>query len=207
MQHIFIHGLGGLGQDSSSWDKTVSYLTKSENISCPDLWAMLSGNECTYANVYKSFADYCNDMSGKLNLCGLSLGGIIALNYAIEHPNRIQSLVLIGAQYKMPKKLLKLQNIVFRLMPSRSFTKTGMKKSDIIKLTNSMMNLNFNMQLKDISCPTLIVCGGKDHANKKASMELQQGISNAEIALIADAGHEINIDEPEKLATALNAFW
>lgn len=206
VQHVFIHGLGGLGQDSSSWDKTISFLTKAEHVDYPDLWAMLSGKEITYANVYQSFVDYCNGISGKLNLCGLSLGGIVALNYAIEHPSRVQSMVLIGAQYKIPKGLLKLQNIIFRLMPDNSFSKTGMKKSDIIKLTKSMMDLNFSMQLKDVSCPTLIVCGEKDHANKKAAVELQKKISNAEIRWITDAGHELNIEEPEKLAVVLNEF-
>jgi len=207
MQHILIHGLGGLGQASSSWQSTISCLKNPKSVKCPDLWTPLSGKALTYANVYEGFADYCNGISGKLNLCGLSLGGVLALNYAIEHPDKVQSLVLIGAQHKMPKSLLNLQNIIFGLMPSRFFAKTGMKKSDIIALTTSMMDLNFSAQLKTISCKTLIACGEKDYANKKASIKLQQGIPNAEITFIAGAGHEVNLDEPEKLAAALNAFW
>ena len=42
-------------------------------------------------------------------MCGLSLGGILALQYAIEHPEHIHALALIGTQYTMPKTLLRIQ--------------------------------------------------------------------------------------------------
>ena len=32
-------------------------------------------------------------------------------------------------QYKMPKKLLKVQNMLFHLMPNSAFSKMGFKKS------------------------------------------------------------------------------
>ena len=38
-------------------------------------------------------------------------------NYAIDHPDKVNSLILIAAQYKMPKKLLSIQNTIFRFMP------------------------------------------------------------------------------------------
>ena len=43
---------------------------------------------------FESLTDIC--------LCGLSLGGVLALNYAIEHPEKIKGMVLIATQYKMP---------------------------------------------------------------------------------------------------------
>ena len=33
-------------------------------------------------------------------------------NYAIQYPKKVRSLVLIATQYKMPKKLLKFQNLL-----------------------------------------------------------------------------------------------
>ena len=76
----------------------------------------------------------------------------------------------IGTQYKMPKMMLPIQNLIFRLMPEKSFAKMNMKNPDILMLTKSMLNLDFSVKLKDISCPSLILCGEKDNANKKASM-------------------------------------
>ena len=126
MQCLFIHGLG---QNSSSWNKTTSLVSTADDITCPDLWTMMNRKEMTYENIYQSFINYCENISEPINLCGLSLGGIIALNYAIDYPNKVHSIVLIGAQYKTPKGLMKFQNLIFRLMPNNSFAEMGMKKT------------------------------------------------------------------------------
>ncbi len=69
-----------------------------------------------------------------MDLCGLSLGGVLALQYTIEHPEKVNSLVLIAAQYKMPAKLLKPQNSFFRFMPKSSFQQTGFGKREFMEL-------------------------------------------------------------------------
>ena len=204
MQYIFIHGLG---QNPSSWDKTISLMPERINTVCPDLISMLGDNEITYENLYRSFAAYCNDISEPLNLCGLSLGGVLALNYAINYPAKVHSLVLIAAQYKMPKTLLKLQNLVFKVMPESVFKNMGFQKKDMIRLTNSMINLDFGEGLKNLSCKTLILCGAKDSANKKAAMGLAANITGANLKFIENASHEVNKDSPEKLAAELEIFY
>ncbi len=139
-------------------------------------------------------------------LCGISLGAVLALNYAINHTEKVKSLILIAPQYKMPKLLLKLQNIIFRIMPENSFLSTGMEKKDIIRLTNSMMKLDFQDNLGNILCPTLIICGKKDSANIKAAKKLVNLISNAKFIVIDNAGHEINMIAPHRLAAEINLF-
>ncbi|MFF5995051.1 alpha/beta fold hydrolase [Lysinibacillus sp. KU-BSD001] len=204
MKYIFIHGLG---QNSASWNQTISYLSEHRYINCPDLSTILNDKEVTYNNLYNSFVEYCEGMDEPLNLCGLSLGGILALNYAIDYPEKVGSLVLIGTQYVMPKLLLKLQNIIFRFMPKTSFEKIGFKKKDFFKLTDSMVDLNFSKNLIDISCVTLIVCGKKDRANRNASKGLVGRIPEAELRFIANAGHEVNIQAPRVLAETLEIFY
>lgn len=204
MQYIFLHGLG---QNSSSWDKTVSFMGQSMEAVCPDLLVFLDNEAITYTNLYKAFSDYCKNISEPLNLCGLSLGGVLALNYAIDYPERVNSLVLIGAQYKMPKTILKLQNIIFRFMPESAFKNMGFQKKDFIQLTNSMMDLDFSKRLKEIPCATLVLCGGKDNANKKAAKGLAENIQRAEYKLVDDTSHEVNIENPQKLALELETFW
>ena len=77
------------------------------------------------------------------------------------------------------------------------------QKKDFIQLTNSMLDLDFSKRLKDIACPALIICGGKDRANKKAAKTLFKSISNAEFHLIEEIGHEVNIEAPELLANII----
>lgn len=204
MQYILIHGLG---QNSSSWDKTISYMVTQDNIICPELSSFIKGEDVTYSNLYNAFSKYCDTLPQPLNLCGLSLGAILALNYTIDNPTKVKSLVLIAAQYEMPKVMLKLQNIVFRFIPKKSFESIGMRKKDFIQLTNSMINLNFKDDLKNIFCPVLVLCGEKDSPNKKAVKGLWESITKAETQFIKNAKHEVNVDTPKELAEILNDFY
>jgi pimeloyl-ACP methyl ester carboxylesterase len=208
MKYIFAHGLG---QNAASWDKTVSFMPKTLEIVCPNLFALISGKKTVYKNVYRAFADYCAEMGGPLHLCGLSLGGILALNYALDNPERVKSLVLIATQYKMPKALLKFQNIIFQLMPDFLFEKNGVEKSTFvntfISLTDSMADLDFSKNLQDISCEALVICGAKDSANKKEAKRLAANIPGAEYFVLADTGHEANVENPELLAKKLAEFY
>lgn len=203
MKHILIHGLG---QDASSWDETISYMIEQENIICPELSLFIKEKDASYSNLYKAFSEYCDNISGQLNLCGLSLGAVLALNYTIDNPKKVNSLVLIAGQCKMPKTLLKLQNIVFKFIPEKSFNSMGMCKNDFIKLTTSMMDLNFNEGLNNISCPVLLICGEKDAPNKKATVHLSENISKSEMKFVKGAKHEVNNDNPKELAEVLNDF-
>lgn len=204
MKHIFIHGLG---QTSLSWNKTIRYIEGQPEIVRLNLSELLQDKKITYESLYKAFSDYCIDFSEPFNICGLSLGGILALQYGIENPSKVNSLVLIGTQFVMPKRLLKLQNVVFHIMPNSSFAQMGFGKKDFIELTKSMIDLDFRHDLKKLLCEVLIVCGEKDKVNKKASIELNRLLPYSEIQLIENAGHEINIDEPEELGRILNGFF
>lgn len=203
MHYIYLHGLG---QTSSSWKETISYIEKGDNILCPDLFELMGEREFTYTSLYSAFSEYCAEYSEPLHLYGLSLGGILAMQYAIEHPQNVKSMVLIGTQYKMPKGMLKIQNLIFHAMPERAFSSMGIGKKDFINLSKSMMNLNFEQELNRICCPVLVLCGEKDRANQKAARELKKYLSHAELKIIEGAGHEVNRDAPKKLGEVLNEF-
>ena len=115
--------------------------------------------------------------------------------------------VLIAAQYKMPEKLLKFQNMLFHFMPNTMFKQFGFKKADVISLCGTMTELDFRDSLCKVSCPVLIVCGEKDNANKKASKELASYLSDSHFHELLKAGHEANIEAPEGLAAVLQRFY
>lgn len=203
MNQVFIHGLG---QTPDSWKQTLSYFPNNDNCICPDLVKMAQGKEVTYSTLYSAFSEEFGQYDAPLNLCGLSLGGVLALNYAIEHPEKTNSLILIAAQYKMPKNLLRFQNTIFRLMPKSMFQEIGFGKSDFITLCKTMSELDFSKQITQISCPVLIICGEKDTANKKVASEMADLIENSELTIIEKSGHEVNVEAPEKLAEVIQGF-
>ncbi|MDE5757197.1 MAG: alpha/beta hydrolase, partial [Allobaculum sp.] len=167
MKMLFLHGLG---QTSTSWNETISSLPKTFTAYSPNVLDWVKYEPTTYENVFRGLERYLSSFSQPVSLCGLSLGAVLALNYAIRHPKKVQSLVLIAPQYKMPKTLLKIQNGLFQLIPNRAFG--DLNKSQMIALTSSMIPLNFEAQLNEISCPVLIVYGQKDRANQNAAKRL-----------------------------------
>lgn len=92
-------------------------------------------------------------------------------------------------------------------MPEATFEKVGIAKKDMIALTNSMLKLNFTAQLHTISCPTLIVCGTKDYANKGAATKIAQQIPKAKLHFIEHARHEVNSTAAQQLAVVLKKFY
>lgn len=204
MKQIFVHGLG---QMPTSWDKTIKIMDVSENAVCPNLPKLVQGCGMNYANLYNAFSEFCNKYEETVDICGLSLGGVLAINYAIDHPNKVRSLVLIAAQYKMPKRILQFQNVIFRFMPQSMFQQMGFGKTEFLQLCRTMMELDFSPSIKKIVCPTLIICGEKDSANKKASIELAGKMQNKKLCILNEAKHEINTEMPEKLAEVLQEFY
>lgn len=201
---IFIHGLG---QTPSSWDNTLSYLPEQLKAIAIDLSSLCKGSENTYGNLYLQFKDYLRNISKPLNLCGISLGAVLALNYAIEYPQKVASLALIASQYKIPRLLMRFQGLIFNFMPNSTFKDIGFNKKDFSVLTRSMSNLDFSNAIKNISCLPLIVCGKKDKANLKAANELAVKIQSAKLQIIENAGHEVNVDTPEELAGILKCYF
>jgi len=194
MSYVFLHGLG---QTPAAWDQ-IDFPGKI----CLDLT-----QASDYPGLYRSICEQLRALPGPLFLCGLSLGGVLALDYTLKNPDRVRSLVLIGVQYKMPKALLTVQNAVFHLLPASAFAKSGLDRQGMIRMCGSMKSLDFSRELGKISCPVLVVCGQKDKANRKAAQELDACLLRGELCLVENAGHEVNTQAPEKLSELLRKFW
>ena len=201
---IFVHGSG---HKATSSEKTISYMTNNEDIVCPNLSSILEGKEASYENLYSSFVKYCNEFDGQIHLCGLSLGGILALNFALDFPQKVKTLVLIGTPYKVPKVAFSFQNIIFRFLPKSIFETMAFDKKNTFALGDTMKNLDFSDRVKNIKCPTLILCGKKDSANMKSADYLSQSIRSAEWKIIENTGHVVNEENPKALADILNEYY
>ena len=207
MINILVHGLG---QDEKSWNEVKKQLNNNGiNVETPNLFSIVQNYQVNYENMYRTFADYCNSFNEKINLVGLSLGGVLAIDYIIEFPEKINSITLIGTPYETPKAIFTIQNIIYKFIPKRIFEKRGCPKKDIISLLDSMKNLSIPDKAPNIKCNTLIICGEKekDNINMKSAKQLNEVIQNSKFKIIENAGHEVNIDNPKELANTIYDFW
>lgn len=204
MAYLLIHGLG---QGSESW-KDVCQVLSEEGIEteCLDLFKLESTGK-QYSALFQAFANQCNSYEDKVDLCGLSLGGLLALDYAKAYPQKVNSLIVIGTPYEIPKRLFQLQSCLFHLMPQSTFTKMGSTKQDFLALVKSMAHLAIADGLENIKCPVLILCGEKDRANQKSAIKMHEYLKQSKYQQIQAAAHEVNKENPLELAKAMVDFW
>ena len=100
----------------------------------------------TYISCY---FEYCNRIDGQIHLVGLPLGGIIAINYALDFPEKVKTLVIIGTPHKIPKVAFEIQNVIFQFFPKSVFKEMAFDKKDTFALGNSIQEIrNYKMILQ-----------------------------------------------------------
>lgn len=199
MKTVFLHGLG---QTASDWKNTLCQAA-SVDADCPELFS-LADDEIVYHHLMAGLEKRYTNTTEPFCICGLSLGAILALDYTINHKDKVSALVLIAGQYKVPSLLINFQNLLFRCMPNHAFQDAGISKSDMIKLTHSMRTLDFSKRMNEILCPVAIICGEKDIANRKAAKRLKDLLPQSELTIVPGVGHEVNRYAPETLAAILD---
>ena len=190
MKIVFLHGLG---QRAADWDQVASQFP---NADCPELFE-IAGEKLNYSAILSSLEERYEYEKEPLCLCGLSLGGMLALDYALRHGDQVGAMVLLGARDRTPRLLMDIQDLLFRCMPDKAFASTGMKKEQVRDLTRSMKNLDFTDRLSTIHCPVTVACGEKDHPNFAAARRLAKYLPNARLYVVPHAGHELNTDAPD----------
>lgn len=199
--------LHGSGHGPESWDAAAVLLPPDWETLRPGLSALLGGREASFENLRAALEAYCAGIEGPLHLCGLSLGGILALDYALRRPEKVKSLVLIGTPHRVPRAAFALQNLVFRLLPKSAFRGMAFGKRDTFALGRSMKSLDFTGRLGGVACPVLVLCGAKDRANLASAKYLARHIKNAMLKILPGTGHVVNEESPEALSEILTEFY
>ncbi len=79
---VFVHGLG---QDATAWNDVLKAMSGALTLRVPSLTKPTGVQQLTYQALYKDFETMCLEYKAPIQLCGLSLGAILSLNYAIDH--------------------------------------------------------------------------------------------------------------------------
>lgn len=199
MKILFLHGLG---QTKDAWNQTIQAV-RGKSTECIELFVPNAKNQTFYTMADRLEQKLIKEKE-PIVLCGLSLGAVLALELYFRQPEKIKGLILIAPQYRMPTKIIDIQNIIFRLMPNKLFAKMRITKREMISVTSSMRQIDYRDKIKRINLPVYIVCGSKDRANKKAAVSLNNLLPLSKLFMINDAGHEVNIDKPKELARIIN---
>jgi 3-oxoadipate enol-lactonase len=168
----------------------------------------------------------------RAHICGLSLGGVVAIAIHAAAPDRCESLTLADSFAFHPEG----QAIYARSVEaSRELGMRGLAEARIDSLLAGGASAALRTELvetmaaidpaayvhgaeavwladqrdrvNDIRCPTLIVCGSEDRITPPAlSEEMKDRIPHAALVEIAGAGHLSNAEQPAIFNRVLAAF-
>jgi pimeloyl-ACP methyl ester carboxylesterase/RimJ/RimL family protein N-acetyltransferase len=144
----------------------------------------------------------------KVNIIGFSDGASIALNLALNFPSLINSLVLVGANYKvegMTKETLrKIKNDFVKnsLKAPFSIKDKDLKKKNLLMLNHP----NFQeFELEKIKISTLNMFGSNDCIDKSHSQKLSKLLNAYEVEF-ANASHDLILEYPDLFAERVISF-
>lgn len=203
---MFLHGIGA---GPESWEAQVAALPDGFTGTAPHIPGLRDDDNIQFsldAGAAAILDEIDRRGLDRVHLCGLSLGAVVATRVAIDHPDRVASLILSGGQVRPNPALMTLQNLVIRLLPARVAAPQVMSKATMLAVLRSLATLDLRPELGRISAPTLVLCGARDTPNLAAARALASGIPDAELQVVPGAGHEWNTRLPEEFSSRLNAF-
>lgn len=151
---------------------------------------------------------------------GWSDGGIISLNMAINHPERVKSLALIGTNYSTSGIYAELKEYVSslsanewdpRVIAAYQANSPNPELWDVFFGNITSMWLSepefSKAELNNISAPTLVLAGAEENFIKEShTKSMAEHIKNSKLILIPEGTHNVPIEKPEEVNEVILGF-
>ncbi|OGO19945.1 MAG: hypothetical protein A2Z15_03125 [Chloroflexi bacterium RBG_16_50_11] len=231
---VVIHGGGG---DARTWWRNIKELAGKYTIYAPDLPGYGGSQPLNGSYYIPELSDFIEKFAGNLGLekfsiVGHSLGGGVALNYALDFPARIKKLVLVSSLclgneiafwvrffslpaffkllgavavfgFKCVKWLISHLNPAKYILPlTPASMAVGVSISDFHHQT-----LVLEKRLPEIKMPTLLVWGGRDPVVPvKQAYRAAKAIPDCRVEVFKNRGHNVHRDELRKFSRLISEF-
>ena len=211
---VLIHGNGG---SISSMSTILPYFSEKYRTIAVDSRAhgksIDNGDSLSFEMMADDIASLLNQMNiNSAYIIGWSDGGIIALDIAMRHPEKVIKLASTGAN---------LWPDSTALLPSiwKEEKKYYDSQKDIKRLTNDERNSwkvfmldweqpNISLaSLKKIQTPSLIICGDHDLIRIEHTVHIFQNIPKAELWVLPNSGHATLIEHSKEFCETVNKFF
>ena len=235
---VLLHGLGSCGED---WLLQRMALRGRYHLLIPDLPGLGRSSSLrgwpTVADVAQALAEMGKRLSpgSDVHLIGLSLGAAVALQMALDAPQRVCSLVLVngfacgrkatrgvapglarllgaltGGMPHLAERIAlglfpRLDQEAFRTVASRRIGSTP--PGNYLRLLAAIYRFDVRPRLASLATPTLVVAGGSDNTVPLASaQQLARDLPEARLEVVAGAGHALAVDSAEAFHGLLLPF-
>ncbi|GIK71987.1 MAG: alpha/beta hydrolase [Chloroflexota bacterium] len=224
---VLVHGAGG---NHLIWPPQVRHLAYTavyaldlpgHGASPPPPCASISA----YSEVIRDFVDTLE--LPFFVLAGHSMGGAIALDFALAYGHRLAGIAVIGAGARMKVAPTFLNGVVddfigvtAKIVEFSYHTTTSAKEKErylrhlrendptVLQHDFAVVDaFNVRDRVEMIAVPTLILCGGHDRMTPPSlSQSLHDCIPDSQFHLIERAGHNVLLEQPQVVADYLDRF-
>lgn len=237
---LFLHGLGAIG---ASWGLQLPAFSEAGfRPIAPDLpgfgESAYDGRGWSVGRVAAQMAEFLNELgTGPAHIVGLSLGGVIAQQFARDFPQWTRKLVLVSTfPFLRPDSLsgwmyflrraaavmtrgqaAQAQLVAERVFPDpaqaplRELLVATISRADLRAYRAAMRSLRtFDSRrwLHELEMPTLVVTGADDTTVSPLRQALlRDGIPGAQQVVIEHAGHAVSVDQADGFNRAVLAFF
>lgn len=232
---LFLHGWLGSWR---YWYSTIQFVGQYFRTYSFDFFGFGDSRRNTTPESIQNYSEqviqFLNKMGiERVSLVGHSMGGMVGLNTAINHPERIERVVTVGApiQGTSLSWLLKLTDIsLFAEAFARwswlrgnlfRFFLTESREAEVHEIINdslkssantlrsavhSMMRTDLRPHLARLQIPALIIHGKRDDIVDPRQVHLFATVPGAEVVVMENSRHFPFLDEPERFNEILIRF-
>lgn len=173
--------------------------------------------------------DLADDLAGLLDALGIertavvghSAGGVVAQQFAVDHPSRVTALGFIGTASECNDKTAAWYTkcidlargeggaAVMKAMgmkPERGPVPDGPGMAPVIEAMRTLNADPLTAALRDVKAPTLVLVGDKDFLGVGGSVILSRTVAGSELEIVPGRGHGIYLEDPDWFASRLGAF-
>lgn len=161
----------------------------------------------------------------RASILGFSMGGMIAQQAALDHPEKLRSLILYGSSAigDLPHRFEPWEAAIERIerdgveattqktsstwfvdgeshphFPMCREAGRGANKDSCIKVMRAMQSWSSLDRLAELKMPTLIIVGDKDRSTKPSdSIVLWEGIAAASLCVLPGCAHGAHVEKPD----------
>ncbi len=230
---VLLHAAGSNGH---SWHNQLDHLGKAHSPIALDFPGHGRSDGVEGAASIREFSDLLAAFLDALKIdsaviAGRSMGGAVAMDFALRHPDRTQALILVAtaAKFGIPAETVAQLKAVTQGRAPQAFLTTGFAPKTIsdnfnvvreywmeqiktdprVRYTDILAcsTVDLRDQIDGIRKPTLILAGADDQATTPADAEfLRSSIAGAQLEVIPDAAHNPTTEKPAEVNAAIDKF-
>ena len=206
--------LHGNGENLHIFDSQIQYFSQYYKVIAVDT---RGHGQSTRGTAQFNFYTFATDLIAvldafkiaKAHIVGFSDGAITALHMALIAPKRIESMILLGANYnyKGLKFISRCQILLeyFYLSVASLFSAKIRERKEIWGLMALQPNLTIE-EISSITVPTLIITGENDMVSQRQNDQINDAIAGSRRLIIKDGNHFWMFKQPETFNKCVMEF-